>query len=306
MAIPTSRTKEVARIIIDEEKCNGCGLCVDVCKDFSLTLKDGKVTIAEKPLFGCMACGHCAAVCNRDAIHIDGRLLSPGDIIPMPSKEGNPSFESLLNLLKRRRSNREFKDTPVEPELIEKVLEAARTAPMGLPPSDVHVVVLASKEKVRSFSEDYCAYLENLKWMVSGWFLFLMRPFLGKANHELFRDFLRPLVYEYTGEMKKGVDIVTYNAPVALYFYATPYADPADPVIVATYAMIAAESLGLGTCMLGGIHPMIQNGKAAAKFREKWGIRYKSREGLFVIMGYPRIRFHSAIRRDFADETLFN
>jgi nitroreductase len=57
--------------------------------------------------------------------------------------------------------------------------------------------------------------------------------------------------------------------------------DVADPIVAATYAMIAAESLGLGTCMLGAKHPLIQNGKAAQKFREKHGIRYKSREGLF-------------------------
>lgn len=306
MAIPTSRTKEVARIIIDDEKCNGCGLCVDVCKDFSLTIKDGKVTVSGQSKFGCIACGHCAAVCNRDAIHIEGRLLALDDIIPLPLKVGNPTYEQVMNLFTRRRSIREFKDEPVDPELIQKVLVAARTAPMGLPPSDVHVVVLATKDRVRSFSEDYCNFLEKLKWMVSGWFLTLMRPFWGRANHELFRDFLRPLIYAYTDEMKKGVDIVTYHAPAALYFYATPYADPADPLIAATYAMTAAEALGLGTCMLGGIHPMIQNGKAARKFREKWGIKYKSREGIILILGYPRIKFHSAIRRSFADETIFN
>ncbi|MFZ4465107.1 MAG: nitroreductase, partial [Bacteroidales bacterium] len=45
-----------------------------------------------------------------------------------------------------------------------------------------------------------------------------------------------------------------------LYFYGSPYADPADPLIAATYAMIAGESLCLGTCMIGAVHPFIQNG----------------------------------------------
>jgi len=89
----------------------------------------------------------------------------------------------------------------------------------------------------------------------------------------------------YIDNMKKGVNLVNYDAPLAIYFYGSPYVDPADPIIAATYAMIAAEALGLGTCMLGAIHPMIQSGKKAKTFREKQGIKYPSREGIFVIFG---------------------
>jgi nitroreductase len=127
-----------------------------------------------------------------------------------------------------------------------------------------------------------------------------MQPFLGKANDALFRDFVRPLIATYTGAMARGQDLVTYDAPVALYFYGSPFADPADPIVAATYAMLAAESLGLGTCMLGGIHPLIQNGRAARRFREQQGIRYASREGLLVIMGYPRVVYQRGIRRSLA------
>jgi ferredoxin len=45
MAIPTTRAKECADINIDIEKCNGYGLCVSVCKDYSLVLEDGKVKL---------------------------------------------------------------------------------------------------------------------------------------------------------------------------------------------------------------------------------------------------------------------
>ncbi len=301
MAIPTSRTKEVCEIRIDSEKCNGCGLCVDVCKDFSLILKDGKAVQGSAPKFGCIGCGHCMAVCTRDAISVTGRFLAPEDLFPLPPKDPEFTPERLLGFLQRRRSIREYKDQPVTYEQIEKILEAARTAPMGLPPSDVHVLVLGSKESVLSFSQDYASFLDSMKWFVSGWFLALMRPFWGKQTDELFRGFIRPLFDCYTGEMKKGNNLITYDAPAALYFYGTPYTDPADPVVAATYAMLAAESLGLGTCMLGGIHPMIQNGRKARIFREKWGIRFKSREGVFVIVGHPKIRFQKGIQRSFAD-----
>ena len=67
--------------------------------------------------------------------------------------------------------------------------------------------------------------------------------------------------------------------------------------------MLAAESLGLGTCMLGAIHPLIQNGGKATKFRKEHGIKYKSREGLFLILGYPDVEYNKGIKRTFASET---
>jgi ferredoxin len=300
MSIPTSRTKEKSEIKINKEKCNGCGLCVTVCKDFSLQMVDGIVALTENPLFGCIGCGHCMAICPRGAIEIFGREISPDDLFDLPAKETAAGYDQLLNLLRLRRSIREFKEKQVEQKLIDKIIDAAITAPMGIPPSDVNILILDTPEKVRKFSKDFCVYLESIQWFVSKWFLALMRPFLSKTNIELFNRFVRPLFQIYIGNMKKGVDIVTYEAPLAIYFYGSPYADPADPLIAATYAMIAGESLGLGTCMLGGIHPMIQNGKKAKEFREKHGIKYASREGLFVIFGYPKVKFRKGIHRTFA------
>lgn len=302
MAIPTTRTNEAARIIISPELCSGCGLCKEVCKDFQIDIIDGKAVVTGPGIFGCIGCAHCMLVCPKRAISVEGRCTSPGDVIPLPPRSQAASYDSLLALLLRRRSVREFQEMPVPAELIEKVLQAARTAPMGLPPSDVSVMVLDTKDKAFRFAKDYCDYLLSLKWMVSPAGLVFVKLFYGKANHEMFRDFIKPLIEVYTGLMRKGENLVTYEAPAALYFYGSPYTDPADPIVAATYAMLAAESLGLGSCMLGGIHPFIQSGRAARRFREKWGIRWKSREGLFVIMGYPRIRYHSAIRRTFAHE----
>lgn len=300
MAVPTSRTKSAAEIRINEDTCTGCGLCVAVCKDFGLKVEDGRVRLSGNPLFGCIGCGHCMAICPTGSIEIHGRTLSPADLFDLPEREGAATYENLLFLLQRRRSIREFKETPVDNALINKILDCARTAPMGLPPSDVNVLVFDTREKVRTFAQDFCAYLEGMKWFVSGWFLTLMRPFWGKANDELFRGFIRPLFHTYTDNMRKGVNLVNYDAPLMIYFYGTPYCDPADPIIAATYAMIAAETLGLGTCMLGGVHPMIQSGRRAQGFRKRQGIKYKSREGVFVIFGYPDVKYKKGIQRTFA------
>lgn len=300
MAIPTSRTQENATVHIDKTLCNGCGLCVTVCKSFSLNILDKKVCLSPQSIFGCIGCGHCMMVCPHGAITVEGRCTSAGDLMEIPPMEDAATHDALLALMLRRRAVREFKEKHVDKALIDQVIAAASTAPMGLPPSDVHVLVLDSKDKVRAFSEDFCAYLEHIKWYTSKWFLMLMRPFWGKKTDQLFRGFLKPCLECYTDFMKKGENVVTYDAPVALYFYGSEYSDPADPIIAATYAMLTAESLGLGTCMLGAIHPMIQNGKLAKRFREAHGIQNKSREGLFIIMGYPVIKFKKAITRTFA------
>lgn len=306
MPIPTSRTNENGHIEIDLEKCNGCGICVKICKDFSLEMRNGKAAVSQTPFFGCFGCGHCMAVCPEDAIQVEGRTISENDLFKLPPKNLAADHRQLLTLLQRRRSIREFKDTPVDLSLIQKVIDAAKTAPMGLPPSDVNILILENKEQVRAFAKDFCRYLESLKWMVSKWFTTLMRPFWGEENHTLFSGFIRPLVYGYTDAMREGKNFVTYDAPAALYFYGSPFTDPADPIVAATYAMLAAESLGLSTCMIGGVHPFIQKGKKARKFRERHQIRFKSKEGLIVLLGYSKYKFRKGIERSFAHVASMN
>jgi len=300
MAIPTSRTTVDAEIHITQSKCNGCGLCVEVCTDFSYQIVNNKVTLTGNPLFGCIGCGHCMAICPTGAIEISGRELTVDDLFKLPQKEKTANYEQLLGLLQSRRSIREFTSKPVDRDIINKIIAAASTAPMGIPPSDVHLMILDSHDQVRNFSGDFCTLLKSMKWFVSEWFLFLVRPFWGKTNDQIFRQFIKPLIQIYTENMENGIDYVTYDAPLAIYFYGSPYADPADPIIAATYSMIAGESLGLGTCMIGGIHPFIQNGGRAKKLREKFGIKFKSREGLFVLFGYPKVKYPKGIRRTFA------
>lgn len=74
----------------------------------------------------------------------------------------------------------------------------------------------------------------------------------------------------------------------------------------ATTAMYAAEARGMGACMLGAVHPLILNGKQARKFRMKYGIRYTSREGVFVIFGYPAVTYSKGISRTFASVNRWN
>ena len=71
----------------------------------------------------------------------------------------------------------------------------------------------------------------------------------------------------------------------------------------ATYAMTAGMTLGLGSCMLGGVHPFVQHGRRAKKFIESPNIKCKSKEGIFVILGYSKVKYIKGINRTFTSIT---
>ncbi len=51
---------------IDKEKCTGCGLCVEVCRENGITVID-RVVVAVDGV-ECDWCGICEAVCPEGAI----------------------------------------------------------------------------------------------------------------------------------------------------------------------------------------------------------------------------------------------
>ena len=52
---------------IDEDKCVGCGLCVDVCPVEAITLEGDKAKVDEDK---CTECGQCVEECPNEAISI--------------------------------------------------------------------------------------------------------------------------------------------------------------------------------------------------------------------------------------------
>lgn len=53
---------------IDEEKCNGCGLCIPNCHEGAIAIIDGKARLLRDDL--CDGLGNCLGECPLDAIHI--------------------------------------------------------------------------------------------------------------------------------------------------------------------------------------------------------------------------------------------
>ncbi|MBN1293546.1 MAG: 4Fe-4S binding protein [Candidatus Latescibacteria bacterium] len=56
---------------IDEEKCNGCGICVTACAEGALKIIDGKARLVSE--IYCDGLGACLGKCPQDAITIEER-----------------------------------------------------------------------------------------------------------------------------------------------------------------------------------------------------------------------------------------
>ena len=55
-------------IQIDEDKCNGCGLCIPNCAEGAIQVINGKARMSEDKL--CDGLGACMGHCPKDALHI--------------------------------------------------------------------------------------------------------------------------------------------------------------------------------------------------------------------------------------------
>ncbi len=80
----------VRRIItIDEEKCDGCGVCVPACAEGAIQITGGKARLVSETY--CDGLGACLGECPQDAIHLEEREAADYD-------EG--AVENHLNKLK--------------------------------------------------------------------------------------------------------------------------------------------------------------------------------------------------------------
>ncbi len=279
--------------IVNETTCTGCGRCVETCPDRVFALEDGKARAGRGVFLGCIACGHCAAVCPTASIAVEGRGMKADDRIELPPPEQRATAEQFEALLLARRSVRRFADREIDRATIDKILEMTATAPMGIPPSDVGVVVFHGRRKVRELADDACKSFERMTRFFNPVMMTLMRPLWGREGHRMIRDFVRPLLQTLVEDHRRGEDTFTYDAPALFLFHHAAADGPADCDIAATYAMLAAESLGLGGCLLGTTDTF--NHDKAMKAR--LGVSPNRKVGLGLVIGYPAVKFHSAVRR---------
>ena len=53
-------------IVIDKDKCTGCGNCITICGADVFEIRDKKAIVVN--MRECLECGNCEVVCQADAI----------------------------------------------------------------------------------------------------------------------------------------------------------------------------------------------------------------------------------------------
>jgi len=296
MGVIGSFGDEAGRPVIDRSTCTLCGECADVCSGGVLVKGDKEIRVDPSSAFGCIGCGQCMMVCPSGSISVSGRKLSPADVVDLPAPALRATLPQLEALLLSRRSIRRFREEAVSREAIDQVIRSAATAPMGIPPSEVGIAVFQGRDKVRGLAEDTADAYEKILGFFEGLPGRLYRMTMKKTMRRQFDNFILPLARALVEGRKQGVDYVLYDAPAALLFHTSPWSDGADAYIACTYAMVAAEASGLGTCMIGCLPPVLERRK---DLKKKHGIPQEHTPRIVLLLGHPAVRFRKAIRRPF-------
>ncbi len=209
---------------------SGAG-CVRVCGHVLTQGSDGSLIVNADTALGCPGCAQCTTVCPTGSIIVTGRGLQPDDLVPLPPISAYAGAEQLDALLPARRSVRQFTDEPVSAE------------------SSVGVMA------------------GWLRWARPP-LLKLARPFIGKILYESATTFTVPALRLIVEQRRKSMDRLLYDAPAALLFHLSPYADAADSAIAAAY-----------------------------------GIPAGNKPGLVLLLGHSSVHYRRAIRRRFASVT---
>ncbi len=70
---------DVVTLVLDEDKCVGCGMCIQVCPQGVLAMDGGKARIVDRD--GCMECGACTVNCPTEALGVTPGVGCAGYII---------------------------------------------------------------------------------------------------------------------------------------------------------------------------------------------------------------------------------
>jgi len=278
---------KINNVLIQRETCNGCGICMLVCPASVFIISNHKAGILNSGDMNCIECNSCTISCPTGAISIDYCLLSPDAGKKLGRSVISSNFANLLDMLHRHKITHQFKDATVELLKMRQILDTAQTAPIGFPPSAVHVLVINNSQQVAAFMEEVSVGIKGKKRFMARKLLKFIEGYGGSATDELVRGCNREVIDVYLEDFISKKKRFSFNAPLAMYFYGSADTHRTSIVNASAYAMLAGECLGLGTCVLGSYFTKVQNGKREKNFNEKWGVKFPSHRGVIVMFGYP-------------------
>lgn len=246
------------QVIIDTEKCTGCGLCKKDCVGFDIAVVDGKAVANGK---SCIACGHCEAICPQGAIKITGFT----DEVEEFTEQVRLDPEQLLKAIKTRRTIRQFADRPIPQDVVDMIFEAGRMAPTGGNAQGISYVLLDEKK-------DACeAIAVGMFGKVLG---------IGKK------------VIPQLSAMEIDDHFFFKKAPLVIVIFGK---DAVSASLAAENMAFMAEANGLGVLFSGFFTTCV---KMSAKIRKIMGIKKSPKAVTTLVIGYPAVKYHRTPHRE--------
>ena len=234
-----------ANFKVDQDKCIGCGQCLNVCPGNMvggdvLRMEDNHPVMVDETSFGwkgCWRCQHCLAICPTGAISIFG--IDPEQVSPKP----NDSIKEDLNRLMRyRRSCRDFKKEEVDKKTIDEIVEAVANVPTGGNNNRLEFSVIYTRDAMRKLFEIVRAHNKQLSLLDTNDEDDFSEMRLYDASH-LF------IAHKPVGDRFRDGDYVEIN-------------------IASAYFELLANAYGLGTILSTYCAELLSSNKEALKFLE--------------------------------------
>ncbi len=280
-------------IIIDEEKCTGCGFCLAVCPSKTLAVIDGKATVVGQE---CMVCAHCMAVCPVKAVTvsaIENNTLAfatfQEDSRWLPYGEYDTA--QLVRLLRSRRSCRNYTDTPVERATLNDLVKIGITAPSGTNCQRWTFTIVPTRKEVVALGGHIAAYFKRLNKLAANHPLRMLLKLVGKRDlDDYYRRYFETTRQALREWESYGRDHLFHGATAAIIVGSQPGAScPKEDALLATQnILLAAHSMGLGTCLIGFAVEAMKRDNSIKEFA---GIPADETVYTVIALGHPDERY---------------
>jgi len=278
---------ENSKICIDIDNCTKCEECVKDCVAKLFYFDQDLLRLVDSFEDHCIECGHCEAVCPVNVIRL--KFHEEGELEHSSIKEGVPTYNSFLNLVLNRRSIRRFKEKAIPKDLIENLLKIGRYSPTGSNSENVYYTVVQDKEVVAAISTHITSKMTKFANTLEdpqG------RTFLKKSMpEEEFNQAVEnlPKTKRILERIEQGIDFWCWNGElIVIHGDKTIGGMPTNGALAAAHIMLAAETLGLGTCSLGYLTYFINESQT---IRELLKIPNNHIVGYSLTMGYPDVKY---------------